>query len=411
MQERSMTTFSHTIPNGLRIIHLQTDSPVAYCGFAINAGARDEKQDEYGLAHFVEHMLFKGTVKRKAWHILNRMENVGGDLNAYTSKEETFVYSVFMEKDFERAAELLSDLVIHSQFPENELNKERDIIIDEILSYEDSPSELIFDDFENLLFDGHPLGHHILGNKRSLASFNSSSGRSFTERFYHAGNMVFFSMSKSDFGYIKKITEKYLSVLPSQKYLTDRAKPCEIKPRQVHTKKKTHLSHIITGGRIYDMYSKKKYPLFLLNNILGGPGMNSRLNVSLREKHGLVYNVESNITTYTDTGVFSVYLGTDRKNRDRAINLVEKELAALRTKKLTNIQLAAAKKQAIGQLGVASDNKESVFLGLGKSFLHHNNYEMLPDVFRKIDGITSEQLLETANDILHPEKQFTLIYE
>jgi predicted Zn-dependent peptidase len=399
------------LTNGLRIIHLRTDSPVAYCGCAINAGARDENTDEYGLAHFVEHTLFKGTIKRKAWHILNRMENVGGDLNAYTSKEETFIYSVFMEKDFERAAELISDLIINPQFPENELNKERDIILDEILSYEDSPSELIFDDFENLLFDGHPLGHHILGDKHSLASFDSSSGRSFIERFYTAGNMVFFSMSRTDFKYIQKITEKYLSAIPSQKHQTNRNKPCGIKPQQIQSKKKTHLSHIITGGRTYNMYSEKKYPLFLLNNILGGPGMNSRLNVSLREKHGLVYNVESNITTYTDTGVFSVYLGTDRKNRDRTINLVEKEMAGLRTKKLTAIQLAAAKKQAIGQLGVASDNKESVFLGLGKSFLHHNSYETLPEVFRKIENITSEQILEVANDILCPEKLFRLIYE
>lgn len=406
-----MTTFTHTISNGLRMIHLRTDSPVAYCGLAVNAGARDEKPDEHGLAHFVEHTLFKGTLKRKAWHILNRMENVGGDLNAYTSKEETFIYSVFMEKDFERAAELISDLVIHSQFPEKELDKERDIIIDEILSYEDSPSELIFDDFENLLFEGHPLGHHILGSKRSLASFDSLSGRSFLERFYTAGNMVFFSMSRSDVKYIKKIAEKYLSAIPSQKHQVDRTRPHEIEPQQVHTKKKTHLSHIITGRRIYDMYSEKRYPLLLLNNILGGPGMNSRLNVSLREKHGLVYNVESNITTFTDTGVFSVYLGTDRKNRDRAISLVEKECALLCTKKLTGMQLAAAKKQAIGQLGVASDNKENVFLGLGKSFLHHNSYEMLPEVFRKIDCITSGQLLETAGEILDPGKQFTLIYE
>jgi predicted Zn-dependent peptidase len=406
-----MTTLSHTISNGLRVIHLRTDSPVAYCGFAINAGSRDEKQDEYGLAHFVEHMLFKGTVKRKARHILNRMENVGGDLNAYTSKEETCIYSIFMEKDFERAVELLSDLVIHSQFPEKELNKERDIILDEILSCEDSPSELIFDDFENLLFDGHPLGHHILGNKRSLASFDSSSGHSFTERFYTAGNMVFFSMSKSEFKYIKKITEKYLSAIPAREHQVNRTRPHEIKPQQVRIKKKTHLSHVITGGRTCDMYSEKRYPLFLLNNILGGPGMNSRLNVSLREKHGLVYNVESGITAYTDTGVCSIYLATDRKNRDRAMHLVEKELAALRTKKLTGQQLAAAKKQAIGQLGVAGDNKESIFLGLGKSFLHYGSYEMLPDVFRKIDRITSEQIVETANEILHPEKLFTLIYE
>jgi predicted Zn-dependent peptidase len=406
-----MTTFSHTLTNGLRIIHLQTDSPVAYCGLAVNTGARDEKPDEYGLAHFVEHMLFKGTIKRKAWHILNRMENVGGELNAYTSKESTFIYSIFMEKDFERATELISDLIINSQFPENELKKEREVIIDEIQSYEDSPSELIFDDFENLLFDGHPLGHHILGNKRSLKSFDSTSGKSFLEHFYIAENMVFFSMSRTDFRQIIKFAEKYMNMIPLQKSPIIRNRPQNINAKEFQKKKKTHLSHVIIGGRAYDMYNENRYPLFLLNNILGGPGMNSKLNVSLREKHGLAYNVESNITSYTDTGVFSIYFGTDPKNREHAMHLVEKEITLLRSKKLTATQLAAAKKQAIGQLGVAGDNKESLFLGLGKSYLHYHRYEMLPDVFMKIEKITAEQVQETANDILHPEKIFRLIYE
>jgi predicted Zn-dependent peptidase len=410
-KQYDMSTLSHTLANGLRIIHLPTDSPVAYCGFAVNAGARDENPNEAGLAHFVEHALFKGTVRRKARHILNRMENVGGDLNAYTSKEETFIYSIFMEKDFERAAELMSDLIINSQFPENELDKEREIIIDEILSYEDSPSELIFDDFENLLFDGHPLGHHILGNKHSLTLFGPASGFSFLKRFYTAGNMVFFSMSKTDFKYIKKIAGKHFAAIPPHEPTTGRAKPFDIKPQQIEKKKTTHLSHIITGGRTYNMFDERRYPLFLLNNILGGPGMNSRLNISLREKHGLVYNVESNITSYTDTGVFSIYFGTDPKNREHAISLVEKELTALRTKKLSGLQLTAAKKQAIGQLGIASDHRESLFLDIGKSFLHYNCYETLPDVFRKIENITSEQILEAANEVLCPEKMFRLIYE
>lgn len=406
-----MSTHTHTLANGLRIIHLPADSPVAYCGLAIHAGARDENPEEDGLAHFVEHMLFKGTVKRKAWHILNRMENVGGDLNAYTSKEETMVYSVFMEKDFERAVELMADLAVNSQFPGNELEKEREIIIDEILSYEDAPSELIFDDFENLLFDGHPLGHPILGSKRSLASFDSASGRSFLQRFYTAGNMVFFSMSKTDFKRIRKIAEKRLADIPAQKTAIARTMPHEIKALRMEKKKKTHLSHVIAGGRAYDMYDKRRYPLFLLNNILGGPGMNSRLNVCLREKHGLVYNVESNFTSYTDTGLLTIYFGTEPKNRERAVDLMEKELSALRTKKLSDIQLAAAKKQAIGQLVVASDHKESLFLGLGKSFLHYNCYEMPPEVFRKIESITAEQILDASNDVLHPDKIFRLIYE
>jgi Predicted Zn-dependent peptidases len=402
---------SHILPNGLRIVHIPTDSQVAYCGFAVNAGARDESHNEHGLAHFVEHTLFKGTRKRKACHILNRMENVGGELNAYTTKESTFIYSIFMEKDFERAAELMSDLITNSQFPENELNKEREVILDEIQSYEDSPSELIFDDFENMLFNGHPLGHHILGNKRSLRSFNSSSGKSFIERFYSAENMVFFSMSRTDFKLVIRLAERYMAGIPSQEKPLSRIKPEEVKAYEINKKKKTHQSHVITGCRAYDMHNGNKYPFFLLNNILGGPGMNNRLNVSLREKNGLVYNVESNVTSYTDTGVFSIYFGTDPKNLERVSALVEKELSCLRTKKLTSTQLAAAKKQAIGQLGVAGDNKESKFLGLGKSFLHFNKYEPQPEIFAKIEKITAEQILETANYILNPEKLFRLVYE
>jgi predicted Zn-dependent peptidase len=403
--------YYHTLQNGLRIVHLQTESKVAYCGFAVNAGSRDELADEHGLAHFVEHTLFKGTKKRKSWHIINRMENVGGELNAYTSKEETLVYSIFMEQDFNRAAELLSDLIVNSQFAENELEKEREVIIEEIQSYEDNPSELIYDDFENILFDGHALGHHILGNKKSLKSFTSASCRSFTGRYYTADNMIFFSMSCTDFKIIKRTAEKYFSDIPNVKSLIKRELPTDILPSPVTEKRKTHLSHVIIGGRSCNMYDGKKYPLFLLNNILGGPGMNSRLNISLREKRGLVYTVESNITSYTDTGVFAVYFGIDHKNREQAIDLVEKELNRLRTLKLTDTQLNKAKKQAIGQTGVATDNKESMSLRLGKSFLHFNHYLLPEEVFRKIEAVTPQQIIDTANEILTPDKLFTLIFE
>ena len=406
-----MTAQTQTLSNGLRIIHLPTNSQVAYCGIAVNVGARDEKKHEHGLAHFVEHTLFKGTLKRKAWHILNRMENVGGELNAYTTKESTFIYSIFMEKDFKRAVELLSDLVINSQFPENEFKKECDVVLDEIQSYEDTPSELIFDDFENMIFAGHPLGHNILGNKRTLKSFNTAINKSFLKHYYVAENMVFFSMSCMDFRQVIKMAEKYLTQIPAQKTPILREEPPIIPAQELQKKKKTHLSHVILGGRAFNMFNKYKYPLFLLNNILGGPGMNSRLNVNLREKNGLVYHVESNITSYTDTGIFSIYFGTDPKNRELALSLVEKELSALRTIKLSALQLIAAKKQAIGQMGVAGDNKESMFLGLGKSFLYYNRYEPLPEIFVKLEKITAEQILEAANEILNPETLFRLIYE
>ena len=369
--------FSHILPNGLRIVHLPSASPVSYCGFAVNAGTRDEEMDEFGLAHFVEHMIFKGTEKRKSWHILNRMENVGGELNAYTTKEETFVYSIFMEEHFRRAFELLSDLVFHSQFPEQEIEKEVDVILDEINSYEDSPSELIFDEFENLLFDGHALGHNILGDEQSLLGFGSESGKSFMRRFYAPENMVFFSMGRIPFKKIVQMAESTLSDIAFPMAARNRTAPGELLPvsRQIH--KDTHQAHVLIGGRAYSMHDEKRLPLFLLNNLLGGPGMNNRLNVSLREKNGLVYNVESNVTSYTDTGLASIYFGTDPKNKEKAIRLVYKELAKLREVKLTATQLAAAKKQVIGQLGVSGDNREGLFLGLGKSFLHYNRYDTL----------------------------------
>ena len=403
--------FSQVLSNGLRIVHLPSTSPVSYCGFAINAGTRDEEAHEFGLAHFVEHMLFKGTEKRKSWHILNRMENVGGELNAYTTKEETFVYSIFMEEHYRRAFELLVDLVFHSQFPEQEIEKEVDVILDEISSYEDSPSELIFDEFENLLFDGHALGHNILGNEQSLLTFNTESGKSFIQRFYAPENMVFFSMGRIPFKKIVQMAETMLSGITLPMATRNRIAPLDIFPVTRQVQKDTHQAHVLIGGRAYSMYNEKRLSLFLLNNLLGGPGMNSRLNVSLREKHGLVYNVESNVTSYTDTGVVSIYFGTDPKNKEKAIRLVHKELTKLRDVKLSTSQLTAAKKQLIGQLGVSGDNCEGLFLGLGKSFLHYNRYDTLPEVFAKVDSLTAENILEVANDVFAPERLFSLIYQ
>lgn len=406
-----MDYFSHTLPNGLRLVHLPSDSPVSYCGFAVNAGTRDEEAHEFGLAHFVEHMLFKGTEKRKSWHILNRMENVGGELNAYTTKEETFVYSIFMEEHYNRAFELMADLMFHSRFPEQEIEKEVDVILDEINSYDDSPSELIFDEFENLLFDGHTLGHNILGDEKSLLGFTSATGLSFMNRFYVPENMVFFSMGRISFKKVVKMAENYLGDITLPLAARNRVAPPVI-PSKVHKEHKdTHQAHVLIGGRAYSMHDEKRLPLFLLNNILGGPGMNNRLNVSLREKNGLVYNVESNVTSYTDTGLASIYFGTDPKNREKAARLVHKELARFRDVKLSTSQLAVAKKQVIGQLGVSGDNNEGLFLGLGKSFLHYNRYDTLPEVFKKVEKLTAGEILEVANEVFAPERLFTLIYE
>lgn len=406
-----MNLNQHTLSNGLRIIQVPSPTPVAYCGFAIDAGTRDETSGEQGMAHFVEHLIFKGTTKRKAWHILNRMERVGGDLNAFTNKEETIIYTAFLAEHFARAVELLADIVFHSTFPKNEIAKEVDVILDEIQSYEDSPSDLIFDDFENLIFKGHSLGRNILGDPNLLKTFDSDDALNWTRRFYKPSNMVFFFYGNVDFRHLVRCVEKYVGEIPDSKaeklyvplpdYLPER--------RVIH--RDTHQAHVMIGCRSYDAHNEKRTGLYLLNNILGGPGMNSRLNIALREHRGLVYSVESNLTSYTDTGVFSIYFGCDPKDVDTCLTLVEKELKRLCMARLTDSQLAAAKKQIIGQIAVASDNFENLALDMGKTFLHYNRYESQEEVFQRIDALSADCLMEVANEIFDEHRRSVLIYQ
>lgn len=401
---------TYTLKNGLRIIQVPSSSPVIYCGFAVNAGTRDERDSEQGMAHFVEHIIFKGTHKRKAWHILNRMENVGGDLNAYTNKEETVIYSAFLAEHLSRAFELLSDIVFHSTFPQHEIDKEVEVILDEIRSYEDTPSELIFDEFENIIFRGHPLGRNILGLPQQLKRFRSADALDFVRRYYHPSNMVFFLKGNVDIKRIARLGEKYLSELSASAVISERTSLPVYKPEQVCLFKDTHQAHVMIGCRGYNAYDEKRTGLYLLNNMLGGPGMNSRLNVSLRERRGLVYNVESNLISYTDTGVFSIYFGTDPENADTCMKLVYKELKKFRDNKLTSLQLMAAKKQLIGQIGVAADNFENEALGVGKTFLHYNRFESHEALFRRIENLTASHLLEIANEIFAEDNLSSLIY-
>ena len=405
-----MTYNIHTLPNGLRIIHAPNQSAVAYCGFAVDAGTRDEADNEQGMAHFVEHLLFKGTKKRHAWHILNRMEHVGGDLNAYTNKEETIVYSAFLAEHFPRAVELLSDIVFHSTFPQHEIDKEVEVIIDEIQSYEDSPSELIFDDFEELLFPNHPLGRNILGKPDLLHQFKSEDALRFTSRYYRPENMIFFVQGNVDFKRVVRLVEKSTADLTSNIGTYTRKHPDIYIPQNLTLRRDTHQAHVMIGSRGYDAHNEKRTALYLLNNILGGPGMNSRLNVSLRERSGLVYNVEANLTSYTDTGVFCIYFGTEHDDVDRCMRLVKKELKKLCDKPLSIAQLAAAKKQIIGQIGVARDNAESTALGMAKTFLHYNKMDDPQEVFQRIEALTSKELWEVSNEMFAENQLSTLFY-
>ena len=409
-RKNNMTYNTHTLPNGIRIIHAPNQSAVAYCGFAIDAGTRDEAENEQGMAHFVEHLIFKGTQKRHAWHIINRMENVGGDLNAYTNKEETVVYSAFLAEHFPRAVELLADIVFHSTFPQAEIDKEVEVIIDEIQSYEDSPCELIFDDFEELIFPNHPLGRNILGKPDLLHQFKTEDALRFTSRYYRPENVIFFVQGNVDFKRVIRLVEKATADLNSSTSTFERKRPDIYVPKTLTLHRDTHQAHVMIGSRGYDAHNEKRTALYLLNNILGGPGMNSRLNVALRERSGLVYNVEANLTSYTDTGVFCIYFGTEHDHVERCIRLVKKELKRLCDKPLTSTQLNAAKKQIIGQIGVARDNAENTALGMAKTFLHYGEMDDPKKLFQRIEALTAKELWEVSNEMFAEDYLSTLIY-
>lgn len=401
---------THTLKNGIRIIHKNTDSPVAHLGVLINAGSRDEKKDEHGLAHFIEHSVFKGTKKRKAFHVLSRIEGVGGELNAYTTKEETVLYSTFLNEYYERAAELLGDILLNSVYPEKELQREKEVISEEINSYKDSPSELIFDEYEELVFDGHPIARNILGTRKNLRKFNRESILRFIEANYHTDQIVISSVGNCDFNGLVNLLEKYFGETPQKLRKPTRKKFQNYKPEYRSIEKDTFQSHCVMGNIAYDIQHPRRIVMVLLNNILGGQAMNSRLNLALRERRGMAYNVESNYTAYSDTGLFNVYFGTDRENLEKAKLLVKKELQLLRDKKLGAVQLSKAKKQLIGQIAISTESHEDLMLTIGKSYLLYNKVDPLRVVFNKIEAITSDQLIEVANQILDEQKMSTLVY-
>lgn len=401
----------HTLSNGLRIIHAPSPTQVVYCGYAIDAGTRDEADNEQGLAHFVEHLIFKGTRKRRAWHILNRMEHVGGDLNAYTNKEETVIYSTCLAVHFGRALELMTDIVFHSTFPSHEIEKEIEVILDEIQSYEDTPSELIFDEFEEIVFRNHPLGRNILGDPVRLKSFRTEDALRWVETFYRPANMVFFVLGNLPFEKVVRrveaVTSDLLSVpVAKRRFPLPAYEPC----RQIR-RKETHQAHVMLGTRSYPASDERRTGLYLLNNLLGGPGMNSRLNVSLRERKGLVYTVESNLISYTDTGTFSVYFGCNPHDVETCLRLVRTELLRLCDKSLSAAQLKAAQKQLVGQIAVASDNFESIALDMGKTFLHYNKYESPETLFQRIEALVPESLRQVAQEIFDEKRLTTLLFE
>lgn len=444
---------THTLDNGLRIIHLPSDSKVVYCGYQINAGTRNEEPGEEGLAHFCEHVTFKGTERRKAWHILNCLESVGGDLNAYTNKEGTVYYSAILKEHIARAVDLLSDIVFHSVYPQAEIDKEVEVICDEIESYNDSPAELIYDEFENILFKGSSLGHNILGTAEQVRSFTTEDALRFTRKLYRPDNAIFFAYGDIDFKKLVKLvgraladddsgklaeedchadfadgadfsggtgfagdensitTEKSVSSVKSVGPNNYPSVGEEIAGQTIVMQKNTHQAHVMIGTRAYDVNDDRRMPLYLLNNILGGPGMNAKLNLALREHNGLVYTVESTMVAYGDTGTWSIYFGCDEHDIKRCLRLVRKELDRMMEKPLSNSQLKAAKKQIKGQIGVACDNRENFALDFGKSFLHYGWEKNVDCLYEQVEAITSQQIQDVARELFDKDRLITLIFK
>ncbi len=407
---------THTFENGLRLIQIPSPTNVAYCGISIDAGTRDELDGEEGMAHFCEHMMFKGTEKRRAWHIINRMETVGGDLNAYTNKEETVVYAAFIQEHFERAAELILDIVFNSTFPQHEIDKECEVIVDEIESYNDTPSELIFDRFEDLIYAGKSLGHDILGTAENVRRFKTEDALRFVQRLYRPEKMVFFVFGNVEMEKIKRVVEKSLEKIevagPKENAETEEAaERIEAIEGDTHIEERgTHQAHVMIGRAAYGAKDDRRIALYFLNNILGGPGMNSRLNIALREHKGLVYTVESSLTNYTDTSTWGIYFGCDEKDVARCLRVVRKELDKLMNAPLNERQFKAALKQIQGQIGVACDNFENYALDMAKSYLHYNKFEGMNDTIEHLKKVTPQLLQQVAREMFDAEGLTTLIF-
>ncbi len=390
------------LANGIRLVHRSVTGKVSHCGIFINAGSRDEMEDEHGIAHLIEHTVFKRTTKRNVFQILNRLENIGADMNAFTGKEDTCIYASFLNQYYERTLELFQDIFFHAVFPEKEIEKEKQVVLDEIQSYLDTPSEQIFDDFEDFFFQGHPLGKNILGSAKSLKKIKRENILQFILRKYQMKEIVIASVGNIPFARLIKLAIKYFSEQPERNCSLIRKPVTTYYSFQKQLKKKTFQVHCILGFPAYRFSDERRIPLALLNNMLGGPVMNSRLSLALRERNGLTYHNESNYTPYSDSGIISIYFGTDPLHYAKAMEIISKELKRLRTEKLSKVQLHTVQKQLIGQLAIAQESKLSAMLAMGKSYLLQNSFDPIENVVKKIEAVTSEVLLDISNDIFHP---------
>lgn len=396
--------------NGIRVIHKKVRTDVSHCGVIINTGSRDEFEKEHGMAHFVEHMLFKGTYKRKAYHVLSRIEDIGGELDAFTTKEETCISASFLSEFYERSIELFNDVIFNSSFPEKEIEKEKDVVLDEINSYKDSPADLIYDEFEDMLFPGHPLGRGILGSEQTIRNFDKNSIERFLKSNYHTNQMLICSIGNIEFDKLISICDKYFATQPALFRENKRIPVKNNGINKIRENKDTHQAHCVIGTQAYPYYDPKKTTLLLLSNLLAGPGMNSRLNMILREKYGISYMVESSYSPFIDTGNFNIYFGTDKENVEKSLSLIYKELEKLKDNSLGPLQLSKTKKQLIGQIAISNEINSQQLLTMGKSFLLYDKVASLKESYKEIESITKSQILEVANELFDRDKFSELIY-
>ncbi len=397
MRKDSAAITYMTLPSGMRMVHMHArGASTAIAGVTARVGSRDDAHDAHGIAHMVEHNIFKGTQRRSSWHIINRMEAVGGELNAFTTKEETVVYSIYPAGNTARATELIADLVQNSRFPERELDKERQVIADEIDSYLDSPADAVYDDFDDLLFAGSPLGHNILGSKTDIALIDSEQCRRYLRKHYTAQNMVAFYSGPESASRVAATFSRYFDP-PQEAAPSVHEAPPVTAAFHTHRHIDSHQDHNILGARLPGMFSPERHCYALLTNILGGPGMNSLLNVALRERRGLVYSVEASAAWYTDCGAFTVYYGCDPADTPRCRRLVEQCIGSIADgSAISARRLEQAKRQYLGQLVVAADNRENRILSIARSTLFCGRAAEPSETDERIHAVTADALSAAA---------------
>ena len=399
-----------SLSNGIQVIHQQKEGDAAHFGLFVNVGSRDENEKETGLAHMLEHCMFKGTSNRKAFHILNRLDTIGGELNAFTTKEETTIHSSFLKQYYERAIELTFDIAFNPTFPDKEITREKLIILDEFYAYKENPSDQIFEDFDEIIFPNHSLGRTILGEPKHIKKAKRKNLVQFHSDYYHPDNIVLASVGNTSAKQLKKWLEKHLPQREFSNKIVSRTAPSEYTTVQELKKKQVHQAHIIIGNQAYSNNHPKKRSLILLNNILGGPSLNNRLNLNISEKHGFAYHLESNYTGFADSGEFSIYMGTDHKQLDKSTSLLYKELDKLKNQKLGSVQLNQAKQQIKGQIALGHESGLNIMLALGKSLLNYGKVDLIEDIYQQIDNITSSDLLDVANEVFDTNQLSSLIY-